>query len=456
MTDSTNSTSVSSVERHEQGKSLRAVVPRAAHAGWQAGPERRNSLEILAESNLGRLPQLIPIRHGRMLQSPFTFFRGSAALMAYDLSTTPSTGIRVQSCGDCHLLNFGLFATPERHLVFDLNDFDETLPAPWEWDLKRLVASIVIAARDVGHSEPKALDAAVACAISYRQRLREFSEMSPLDVWYYRLEHQRLIEEAPDEEARERRKEIGDKARERLGEYLFPKITEPVGGSHRLVDEPPVLYHVDDTEARENLLDGLEEYRLTLPEERRVLLDRYRLEDFAVKVVGIGSVGTRCLIGLFFSEDNHPLLLQLKEARSSVLAPYAGASAYDNQGERVVHGQRLMQSASDIFLGWVRGRRGYDFYVRQLRDMKYTVPLEAMNPLQLSRYGEICAWTLARAHAKGGDAAKISGYLGRGDNFPVAVGQFAVQYADQNERDYAVLQQAERDGLIEVLREETK
>ncbi len=440
----------------EHGKSLRATVPRASHAGWKADAGRRGCLDLLTESNLGRLPELIPIRYGRMLQSPFTFYRGSAALMAYDLSTTPSTGIRVQACGDCHLLNFGLFATPERHLVFDLNDFDETLPAPWEWDVKRLVASLVIASRDVGHSEQKALDAAVACANSYQEHLREFSEMSPLDVWYFRLDHQILIDQAPDEEARARRQAIGDKARSRIGEYLFPKITEPVGGTHRLVDEPPILYHVDEEGAYERIVEGLADYRQSLPEERRVLFDRYRLEDFAVKVVGIGSVGTRALIGLFFSEDNHPLLLQFKEARQSVLAPYAGASSYDNQGERVVHGQRLMQSASDIFLGWVRGSRGFDFYVRQLRDMKFTVPLDEVSPVQMSRYGELCAWTLARAHAKSGDAAKISGYLGRGDNFATALGKFAVDYADQNERDYAALQQAERDGLIEVLRENTK
>lgn len=456
MTDTNESSPVPASERMEHGKSLRAVVPRAAHARWQPDPARRGSLDLLLESNQGRLPELIPIRHGRMLQSPFTFYRGSAALMAYDLSTTPSTGIQVQACGDCHLLNFGLFATPERHLVFDLNDFDETLPAPWEWDVKRLVTSLVIASRDVGHSESKALDAAVACATSYQEHLREFSEMSPLDVWYFRLDHQTLIEKAPDDEARARRQAIGDKARSRIGEYLFPKITEPVGGTHRLVDEPPILYHVDGVDGDQRIQEGLEDYRRSLPEERRVLFDRYRLEDYAVKVVGIGSVGTRCFVGLFFSEDNDPLLLQFKEARQSVLAPYAGASLYDNQGERVVHGQRLMQSASDIFLGWARGRRGYDFYVRQLRDMKFTVPLDEVSPLQMARYGEICAWTLARAHAKSGDAARISGYLGRGDNFATALGQFAVDYADQNERDYAVLQQAERDGLIEVLRENAK
>ena len=456
MTDTNESAPVSASERMEHGKSLRAIVPRASHGHWQPDAARRGILDLLTESNQGRLPKLIPIRHGRMLQSPFTFYRGSAALMAHDLATTPATGIRVQACGDCHLLNFGLFATPERHLVFDLNDFDETLPAPWEWDVKRLVTSVVIASRDIGHSEQKALESAVACANSYRQRLREFSEMSPLDVWYFCLDYQQLIENAPDEEARAKRQAIGDKARSRIGEYLFPKITEPVGGTHRLVDEPPVLYHIEEAGVRERFDEGLDEYRRSLTPERRVLFDRYRVEDFAIKVVGIGSVGTRCIVGLFFSADKDPLLLQFKEARQSVLAPYAGASPYDNQGERVVEGQRLMQSASDIFLGWVRGRGGYDFYVRQLRDMKFTIPLDAVSPLQMSRYGEICAWSLARAHAKSGDAAKISGYIGHGDKFADALGQFAVDYADQNERDYAVMQQAERDGLIEVQRENPK
>lgn len=456
MADGLGDNRVSRSERSAYGKSLRGTVPRGEQGRWQASAERRGCLEILAASNEGRLANLIPIRYGRMLQSPFTFYRGSAALMAHDLASTPATGVRVQACGDCHLLNFGLFATPERHLVIDLNDFDETLPAPWEWDVKRLAASMVIAARDIGHSEARAVEAAEACATSYLERIAEFSEMSPLDVWYYRLDVDTLIAKAPDEETRARRTEIGEKARARIGEYLFPKITEPVGGSRRIVDQPPLIYHVESEDGRERILEGLEDYRATLPEERRVLFNRYRLEDFAVKVVGIGSVGTRCYIGLFFSDDNHPLILQFKEARKSVLAPYAGESAYENQGERVVHGQRLMQSASDIFLGWVRGRRGYDFYVRQLRDMKFSVPLESMTPAQLSRYGAICGWTLARAHAKAGDAATISGYLGGGNNFATAMGQFAVAYADQNEQDYAVLQQAERDGRIEVLRETVK
>ena len=456
MKDNTSADPVPSSERLAHGKSMRSAVPRGEHGRWQPVPDRLNCLDLLTESNQGRLEQLIPIRYGRMLQSPFTFYRGAAAVMAYDLSSTPSTGVRVQACGDCHLMNFGLFATPERNLVFDLNDFDETLPAPWEWDVKRLVASIVVAARDVGHSEQKAREAAEACANSYRDHLREFSEMSPLDVWYFRIDADILIDKAPDEESRARRLAIGAKARSRIGEYLFPKITEAVGGAHRIVDQPPLIYHVEADDAQERIMEGLRDYRDSMPEERRVLFNRYRLEDFAVKVVGIGSVGTRSYIGLFFSEDHHPLLLQFKEARKSVLAPYAGAGPYENQGERVVHGQRLMQSASDIFLGWVRGRRGYDFYVRQLRDMKFTVPLAEMSPLQIARYGEICAWTLARAHAKGGDAATISGYIGGGDKFAEAMGRFAVAYADQNEQDYAALQQAERDGRIDVMRETEK
>ena len=386
-------------ERVAIGKALRQQIPREDHAHWQPRGDRRDPIAVLEESNHDRLPELIPIRYGRMLRSPFTFLRGSAALMAYDLATTPSIGVQVQACGDCHLLNFGLFATPERNLVFDLNDFDETHPAPWEWDLKRLVTSVVVAGRENDLDDAASAAAVRDCVRSYRQHLREYSHMSPLEVWYSRLDMESIIAMAPDAE-------------------------------------------------------GLEDYRQTLSDERRVLFDRYRFEDAAVKVVGIGSVGTRCLIGLFFSEDNHPLILQVKEVRRSVLEPYTEASHYDNQGQRVVMGQRLTQSSSDIFLGWVRGRRGRDFYVRQLRDMKMSFPLERVAAVQLSRYSEYCGWTLARAHAKSGDGARISGYLGKGDKFDRALGQFALAYADQTVRDHAALVDAVNTGRVEALVEE--
>jgi uncharacterized protein (DUF2252 family) len=389
-----------------------------------------------------------------MLRSPFTFFRGSAGLMAHDLAQLPSTQVHVQACGDCHLVNFGLFATPERKLVFDINDFDETLPAPWEWDVKRLAASFAVAARDNGISDTKARDVATTCVRSYREHLREYSRMSPLEVWYARMDADYLIETAPDAETRKRREAYAKAASGRILDNLFPKISAQVAGRPRLVDQLPVLFHVADPGLEERVREALLLYRESLPDERRVLLDRYRLEDFAMKVVGIGSVGTRCWIALFFSEENHPLMLQFKEACHSVLEPYAGKSLYENQGQRVVVGQRLMQSSSDIFLGWMRGGRGYDFYVRQLRDMKFSVPLEGATALQLDRYAEICGWILARAHAKSGDSATISGYLGKTDNFDLAIGKFAVAYADQTERDHAALVKAVRAGRVEVLEEE--
>jgi uncharacterized protein (DUF2252 family) len=441
-------------ERITDGKSLRDKLPRSSHAQWQPSANRRDPIDILEESNQDRLPELIPIRYGRMLRSPFTFLRGSAALMAYDLSTTPKTGIQVQACGDCHVLNFGLFATPERNLVFDLNDFDETHPAPWEWDLKRLVVSFVIAGRDNNLSDKDSQEAVRECVRSYREHLREYSQMSPLEVWYKRIDVETLIEMAPDAKKKQRRQQIAEKARERVIEHLFPKIVSQVGGRPRFVDQPPVLFHFAEADMEERIREGLEDYRQSLSDERRVLLDRYRLEDFAMKVVGIGSVGTRCSILLFFSEENHPLILQVKEARRSVLEPYTDKSQYDNQGQRVVMGQRLMQSSSDIFLGWVRGRRGYDFFVRQLRDMKFSVPIEGFSAVQLKLYAEVCGWTLARAHAKSGDAATISGYLGKGDQFDQAMGEFAVAYADQTEKDHAALVEAVKTGRVEALVEE--
>lgn len=441
-------------ERLSLGKALRDSVPRKNHAGWKPAPQRRDPIDVLEESNQGRMPELVPIRYGRMLRSPFTFLRGSAGLMAYDLATTPTTQIQVQACGDCHLMNFGLFATPERNLVFDINDFDETLPAPWEWDVKRLAASFAVAARANGRSDDDAQTAAVECARAYREHLREYSKKSPLEVWYDRLDAQALIDMAPDAKAKKYREEITEKARQRIADYLFPKISAVVGGRPRLVDQPPILFHVAEEDHQARVHEALEAYRQSLSDERRVLYDRYRLEDIAVKVVGIGSVGTRCFIGLFFSAENHPLLLQFKEARPSVLEPYAGKSRYDNQGQRVVIGQRLMQSSSDIFLGWTRGRRGYDFYVRQLRDMKFSVPIEEVSALQLKRYAELCGWTLARAHAKSGDAATISGYLGKAKVFDEAIGEFALAYADQTERDHAALVAAVKAGRVEALVEE--
>jgi uncharacterized protein (DUF2252 family) len=442
-------------ERALAGQTLRDRVPRKSHGDWKLPRERRDPIAILEKSNRGRLPELKPIRYGRMIQSPFTFLRGSAAVMAYDLAQTPVIGLRVQACGDCHLLNFGLFATPERNLVFDLNDFDETHPAPWEWDVKRLAASIVVAARDSRMSDGQARDAVLECARAYREHMRECAKMTPMDVWYERLDMRTLIEKSPDAKTKKLRQRLAERARRRIVEHLFPKIAQMAGGQYKFVDQPPILFHVAEADFAERVRAAMSAYRQCLSDDRRVLLDRYRLVDFALKVVGIGSVGTRCYVALLMSVENHPLILQFKEAGRSVLEPYTKRSAYDNQGQRVVIGQRLMQSSSDIFLGWVRGKYGNDFYVRQLRDMKMSIPLERLSAAHVNQYASACGQTLARAHAKSGDPAVLGSYLGNGNSFDRALARFAFAYADQTERDHAALVKAVRSGRVEILAEES-
>jgi uncharacterized protein (DUF2252 family) len=441
-------------ERLYAGERMRDSVPHALHAVWKPPRKHRDPIDLLEESNRYRLPNLVPVRYGRMLRTPFTFLRGSAGLMAHDLATTPNTGMQVQACGDCHLLNFGLFATPERNLIFDINDFDETLPAPWEWDIKRLAISFFVAARDNRLSDKAAQASAVECVRAYREKLREFSKQSPLEVWYDRLDAQTMLDMAPNAKIRKHREQVIAKAKVRVGDYLYPTISGEVGGRRRLIDQPPILFHVDEKGFEQNVHMTLDAYRLSLPHERRVLFDRYRLEDIAVKAVGIGSVGTHCFVGLFFSAENNPLLLQIKEASPSVLAPYAGKSVYENQGQRVVTGQRLMQSSSDIFLGWTQGQKGRHFFVRQLRDMKMSAPIEGASTEQMMLYAELCGLSLARAHAKSGDAALISGYLGKSDSFDQAIGKFALAYANQNAKDHGALVAAEKSGRIKALREE--
>ena len=438
-------------ERLAAGKALRHKLALDHHARWKAPAGRRDPIDVLKLSARGRVPELVPIRHGRMLPNPFTFLRGSAGLMASDLASMANTGIRVQVCGDCHLLNFGLFATPERNLIFDINDFDETLPAPWEWDLKRLAISFVVASRENGHSDKQAKAAAVECTCSYRTRLRKYSKKTPLDVWYERLGEHDLIRMASTQQAVATREKLAKQAHKRIGDGLFPKIARPAGGRLHLIDEPPLLFHPKERNAVRQVEIVLKAYRATLPDERRVLYDRYRIHDVAFKVVGIGSVGTRCFVGLFCTADQDPLLLQFKQANASVLEPYAGRSDYPNHGQRIVQGQRLMQSASDIFLGWSHGAKGYDFYGRQLRDMKMSVEVDTASHSQMMAYAEICGWTLARAHAKSGDAALISGYLGKSDTFDRAMGAFALAYADQVEKDHEALRTAVKRGRIEAI-----
>ena len=434
--------------RQQSGKDCRRSVPRSSHGEWTIHETGRDVLEVLERSNEGRLPHLAPIRFGRMLRNPFAFMRGAPALMACDLAETPATGLTVQACGDCHLANFGLFASPERKLVFDINDFDETLRGAWEWDVKRLAASLVVAARVNGFAEQRCVEVAVRSAAGYRKHMHEFAEMSPLEIWYFHIDADDLIANAADEESRRLGEQMAAKARLRVGERLFPKITEQVGQRRQFVESPPLTTRVQDDKALRIVRRGIGQYLQTLEESRRFLLDRYRLEDFAVRVVGIGSVGTRCFVALLVCDDRNPLLLQIKEARQSVLAPFAGPSPYTNQGQRVVAGQRMIQAASDIFLGWLRARDGHDYYVRQLRDMKYSAPIDKLEPCDLDRYADLCGWALARAHARSGDAAAIGGYLGSGDQFDLAIGKFAVGYADQTERDHAALVQAQREGRI--------
>ncbi len=452
VTDTVSTRQYDSNERRAMGKALRERAPLADHSDWHPALNRRNIVEILEESNQGRVPDLVPIRYGRMLTSPFAFLRGSAALMAYDLAPTQVSGIRVQACGDCHLANFGLFATPERNLVFDLNDFDETLPAPWEWDIKRLAASFVVAGRATGISESSNKEAVLALVESYRSHMRDYSEMRVLDVWYSRLDDKTLIAAAPSVKAREYRERISAKARASVTEYLFPKITDEIEGHRRIVDQPPLVYHLkEQTEVEQRLTKLLEDYHTSLPSHLRKLFDHYHYEDFAFKVVGVGSVGTRCFIMLFLADKDDPLLVQVKEARQSVLEPYAGRSEYEHSGKRVVVGQRLMQSASDMFLGWLTGADGTQYYARQLRDMKFSLPLEGIKADELSRYANICGWALARSHAKGGDAALISGYLGRKDVFDQALTKFARLYADQTEKDHATLTKAVKTGRVQAI-----
>ncbi|MDP3121565.1 DUF2252 domain-containing protein [Polynucleobacter sp.] len=431
-----------------QGKALRDASPLQDQRILPPRPKRFSSIAVLEKSNHDRLEDLIPIRYSRMLTSPFSFLRGSAALMADDLSRTPSSGIYVQACGDCHLLNFGAYATPERKLVFDINDFDETLPAPWEWDVKRLATSFVVAAEDSQLSKSSAQRIAKICAQSYRENMRAYSKQSPLEVWYGHLDLAKFAKEAPNKSSRLHRESLIKKAEKQVAEYLFPKITTEVNGDKRLIDNPPLIYHLDDRWIEKIGKTAVESYRASLSHDRKVLLDRYQLKDIVVKVVGIGSVGTRCFVALFMTPDGDPLLLQIKEARNSVLEPYAGKSQYHQHGERVVVGQRLTQSSSDVFLGWMRGPKGKDFYVRQLRDMKVSFSVQDITPTRLKRYAVYCGQALARSHAKSGNAALISGYLGKSDVFDEAVSLFAMEYAEQNKRDYEELVQAAKTGKI--------
>ena len=448
-------------ERLAEGRAERESVPLEAHAEWVAPDDRPDPVGILDKQNVTRVPELVPIRHGRMIVSPFTFYRGSAAIMAWDLACASTTGLRVQCCGDAHLSNFGIFAAPDRDVVFDLNDFDETLPAPFEWDVKRLVASFVVAARGNGHRRRDQRAAARAAAAAYRMTMAKAATMRFLDVWYTRFDAERLIAELDtraDKSAVKAVKKALKKAHTRTSLGSLEKFAERVDGGYRIKQQPPVIVRPPETiseEFEQIVHQGLADYARSLAPDRRVVLDHYHYADFARKVVGVGSVGTEAMMLLLMGDrEDDPLFLQVKEASTSVLAPYAGASEYKHQGERVVNGQRITQAASDAFLGWFTGAGGgkRQFYVRQLRDKKGSAEVEGMPPSHLAIYAELCGATLARAHARTGDAAKITGYLGDDDTFERALERFAVAYADQNDDDYAAFIHAADAHRIEVER----
>ncbi len=441
-------------DRLARGKALRERCSRKAQADWKPPAKRANPIDLLVENSKGRIEDLVPIRYGRMMANPFAFYRGAAAVMAYDLSHTPSTGLMVQACGDGHLVNFGGFATAERKIIFDINDFDETSIAPWEWDVKRLATSFVIAGRNNGFSAADCHEAAWRAAQSYRTKLAEYSQQAVLDVWYDTIDFDYIIDHSPDKQSRNfYLKKLQATAEQSAHEKEFARLAFAAGEAPRIIDHPPLIYHYADIREADQRARGeasLADYLKSLPPERRVLLDRYTLADVAMKVVGVGSVGTWCGIALLMSGRGDPLFLQFKQARQSVLEAYAGASPFKHSGQRVVVGQRLMQAASDMFLGWYTGPEGRQYYVRQLADAKIKPVIEIMKRQNLLAYAGLCGWALARAHARSGDAAVLTGYLGSSSAFEDAIAEFSAAYADQNERDHAALVAAVRSGKIEA------
>jgi uncharacterized protein (DUF2252 family) len=450
-------------QRIARGKAARTEVPRASQAEFTAGPDRADPLTLLMAEDATRVPELLPIRYARMASSAFAFFRGAALPMASDLARTPRSGLNVQLCGDAHLSNFGLFGSPERHVVFDINDFDETLPGPWEWDVKRLATSVEIAGRANGYPSKVRRASVLATVAAYRRSMRDFAEMDPLEVWYAHADMVRIAAMTEGSLSAHQRKTIErtvGKAQTKDNLGALGRFATVQDGVPRLTAEPPLVVPVRDLwrgtaeakEVAEWLRQLLSEYRDTLEPERRVLLDRYQLVDMARKVVGVGSVGTRSWMLLLIDDDLHPLFLQAKEAGPSALEQFVGASEYENGGQRVVIGQRLMQAVSDIFLGWIRltGTDGVrrDFYLRQLRDWKGSAEVETIRPEGIGPYGELCGWTLARAHARSGDPVAVAAYLGRSPSFDEAVHSFAESYADQNERDHQSLLDAIASGRI--------
>jgi uncharacterized protein (DUF2252 family) len=436
--------------RFEHGKSLRKECTRSSHGEVVLGQGPRDPVALIEVSNGDRVEHLLPVRFGRMSESAFAFFRGTANLQAHDLKGTPSSGIVVQCCGDCHLMNFGGFATPERRQVFDINDFDETFPAPFEWDLKRLAVSFALAARWLEFEPTDCIAAAAAVIAAYREHINVYANMRALDVWYTQITSEALLEQfEKEEEFHKRLTKAMEKAALNTSERVFNTEDD---GRFRIVDQPPLLFHVHSAEVdlQSELEPFFKAYRETLTADRQTLYDRFRLTDFAHKVVGVGSVGTRCYIALFMADNDDPLFLQIKQARASVLEGLAGPPRWASNGERVIAGQRLLQSASDIFLGWSLDAHGRDFYVRQLRDMKFSPDLTGFTPKLLGYYANMCGQVLARSHSKAGEAPTIAGYLGAGPGFDEAIAQYAVSYADQVEQDFAAFQSAIRLGRLPI------
>ncbi|MGC2196523.1 MAG: DUF2252 domain-containing protein [Terriglobales bacterium] len=443
-------------ERYAAGKALRETCPRKGHAAWKAPSHRRDAVQQVLDAEKGRLPELLPLRHGRMARSAFTFYRGSALTMASDLASTPNTGVRVQCCGDAHLSNFGGFATPERKIIFSINDLDETLSAPWEWDVKRLAASFVVACRDNGVSDAVAKDVATTCVRTYRESTAEFSQMKTLELWYYAVEPDELLRMGDMDIRKRVMKRIEQERAKSAAEEIFPKLVEHKGDMPIIKDQLPTIFHAKGYppgKVQQDIKDAFDGYRNTLAPAYQSLFDRYEIKDAAIKVVGIGSVGTVCWIALLMAGKGDPLFLQIKEARTSVLEPYAGASVFPNHGQRVVHGYRLMQPASDMFLGWTRGPKR-DFFLRQLRDTKIGIRVETFGRLEMDLYAKWCGRALALSHARSGSAARLSGYMGKSDTFDQAIAAFSMAYADQNERDHAALENAIRTGKVKAVFEE--
>jgi uncharacterized protein (DUF2252 family) len=434
-----------------EGKQIRKKVSRSSQGEFALSKDRPDVLTFIQQSNYDRLPDLVPIRHARMSTSPFAFYRGTASIMAYDLSHTHNTGINVQAIGDCHLMNFGGFATPERTLVFDANDFDETHPAPWEWDIKRLATSFVLAGRNNNLAEIDAQELAHALVQSYRKHIFLFSEMTMLELWYKKFDIATIASKTKDEAVRDFLDDSIAKAHKETPQKVLYKTTQEVFGKLEITNQPPLVYHTKDVENdKEYMRSFMNYYFDTLQHDRKWLASKYEIVDVALKVVGVGSVGTRCYVVLLMNDKKEPLFLQVKEARQSVLEPYTQPGKYLHQGQRVVEGQRLVQAASDIFLGWSTGPAGRHFYLRQLRDRKIAPTIEHFNKALLMAYARLCGRMLARAHAKTGNSEIISSYMGKSEAFEEAISNFAIAYADQTEKDYDSFLKAIKAGKLPV------